>query len=404
MTPEEMQEMFGDSDPFSDFFHTFFGGAATGADPRGGRPGRKAPRKGRDFEDEIQLNLEDAYRGATRRLTIKQDGHARSVDVRIPAGVGDGSRVRIPGEGEHGATGAQAGDLYLRIRLAPHAQFDRKGSDLYTRVAVPLTTAVLGGEVEVPTLSGKSLRLKVPTTTQSGQVFRLKGHGMPVVGKPDERGDLYATADVQLPRQLTPEERTHSRRCRGSPTRRRARWHDPSAFVEAHTMNINKFTEKAREAVAKAIELAKQSNNPQVEPEHLLVALVEQPDGIVPELLRKMNVDVAAAGRRCARSAQEHAPGVRRIGAASVAALHAGHRPGPGGGRSRQGRVRQHRASVHRHRRRRRDGRRPPSFSRNRGSRRTPSRRPSRASAARSASPTRTRKARIRRSSATAAI
>jgi curved DNA-binding protein len=209
MTPEDMQEMFGDSDPFSDFFHTFFGGEATGADPRGGRTGRKAPRKGRDFEDEIQLNLEDAYRGTTQHLTIKQDGHARSVDVRIPPGVGDGSRVRVPGEGEHGATGAQAGDLYLRIRLAPHAQFERKGSDLYTRVIVPLTTAVLGGEVEVPVLSGKALRLKVPTTTQNGQVFRLKGHGMPAVGKPDDRGDLYATVEVQLPRQLTPEELAH---------------------------------------------------------------------------------------------------------------------------------------------------------------------------------------------------
>jgi len=209
MTPEDMQEMFGDSDPFSDFFHTFFGGQASGPDVRGGRSGRRAPRKGRDFEDEIQLDLEEAYRGAMRRLSIKQDGHARSVDVRIPAGISDGARVRVPGEGEHGATGAQAGDLYLRIRLAPHAQFDRKGSDLYTRVAVPLTTAVLGGEVDVPTLSGKSLRLKVPTTTQGGQVFRLKGHGMPVVGKPEERGDLYATAEVELPRQLTPEERTH---------------------------------------------------------------------------------------------------------------------------------------------------------------------------------------------------
>jgi len=209
MTPEEMQDMFGDSDPFSDFFHTFFGGEASGSEARGGRVGRRPPRKGRDFEDEIQLDLEDAYRGATRRLTIKQDGHARSVDVRIPAGVGDGSRVRVPGEGEHGATGAQAGDLYLRIRLAPHAQFERKGSDLYTRVPVPLTTAVLGGEVDVPALAGRSLRLKVPTTTQSGQVFRLKDHGMPIVGKPDERGDLYATAEVQLPRQLTPEERTH---------------------------------------------------------------------------------------------------------------------------------------------------------------------------------------------------
>jgi len=212
MTEEEMREMFGDADPFSDFFHTFFGGAP-GGDPRAGRAGRRAPRKGRDFEDEIQLNLEDAYHGATRRLTIKQDGHARTVDVRIPPGVGEGSRVRIVGEGEHGSSGAQSGDLYLRIRLAPHATFERKAKDLYTHVPVPLTTAVLGGEVDVPAIDGKSLRLKVPPTTQNGQVFRLKGHGMPAVGKTepktDDHGDLYVTVDVQLPRQLTPEEKVH---------------------------------------------------------------------------------------------------------------------------------------------------------------------------------------------------
>jgi DnaJ-class molecular chaperone len=117
--------------------------------------------------------------------------------------------VRIAGEGEHGASGAQSGDLYLRIKLAPHSKFERKGKDLYTRVPVPVTTAVLGGEVEVPTLAGKPLRLKVPPTTQNGQVFRLKGHGMPAVGKADDRGDLYATIEVQLPRELSPEEKIH---------------------------------------------------------------------------------------------------------------------------------------------------------------------------------------------------
>ena len=209
MTEDEMREMFGDSDPFSDFFHTFFGGG--GVQDRGPRAGagRSRPRKGRDVEHELELGLEDAYRGATRRLSIKLDGHARTVDVRIPPGVGDGSRVRVSGEGEHGAAGAQSGDLYLRIRLAPHPKFERKGKDLYTRVAIPLTTAVLGGEAEVPTLGGKSLRLKIPPGTQNAQVFRLKGHGMPAVGKTDEHGDLYATVDVQLPRQLTAEERAH---------------------------------------------------------------------------------------------------------------------------------------------------------------------------------------------------
>ena len=129
--------------------------------------------------------------------------------MRIPAGVGDGSRVRVAGEGEHGSGGAQSGDLYLRVRLAPHPKFDRQGKDLYTRVSVPLTTAVLGGEADVATLGGKSLRLKIPPATQNGQVLRLKGHGMPTVGKPDHTGDLYATIDVLLPRELTPEQREH---------------------------------------------------------------------------------------------------------------------------------------------------------------------------------------------------
>ncbi|HTK28135.1 MAG TPA: DnaJ C-terminal domain-containing protein [Vicinamibacterales bacterium] len=212
MTEDEVREMFGDANPFSDFFQTFFGGGGPGEEPgrRAGRGGRSRARAGRDVEQAIELGLEDAFQGATRRLSIKHDGHARTVDVRIPAGVGEGSRVRIPGEGEPGAGGASAGDLYLRIRLVPHPRFERKGRDLYTRVSVPLTTAVLGGEAEVATMGGgKPLRLKIPTGTQNGQVFRLKGHGMPAVGKPEEHGDLYATVDVQLPRSLTSEQRTH---------------------------------------------------------------------------------------------------------------------------------------------------------------------------------------------------
>jgi DnaJ-class molecular chaperone len=202
--------MFGDSDPFSDFFHTFFGGSGGAEEGRRARGGRsRGPRQGRDVEQEIELPLEDAFNGTMRRLSIKHDGHARTVDVRIPAGVGDGSRVRISGEGEQGSGGARAGDLYLRIRLAPHGRFERKGKDLYTRVPILLTTAVLGGEAEVQTIGGKSLRLKIPPATQNAQVFRLKGHGMPTVNHPDQTGDLYATVDVQLPRELTPEQRAH---------------------------------------------------------------------------------------------------------------------------------------------------------------------------------------------------
>ena len=209
MTQEEMEEMFGDQNPFSDFFTTFFGGGFGGGGGTSARGGRSRSRKGRDVEHEIELSLDDAYHGATRRLSLKHDGHTRTVDVRIPAGVGDGSRVRISGEGEPGIGGAASGDLYLRIRLSAHPLFERKGRDLYVKVPLPVTTAVLGGEVEVPTIAGKTVRLRIPAVTQNGQVFRLKGYGMPAVNKNDDTGDAYARVDVQLPTQLTPEERSH---------------------------------------------------------------------------------------------------------------------------------------------------------------------------------------------------
>ncbi len=210
MTPEEMEDLFGDSNPFSDFFTTFFGGEGFGGsgtrEPRAGR-GRRRP--GRDIENEIELNLEDAYQGATRRLLLRHNGQAKHVDVRIPAGVTDGSRVRVSGEGEQGMGGAESGNLYLRVRLAQHPVFERKGRDLYVKTPVPMTTAVLGGEANVQTLSGKAARLRIPALTQNGQLFRLKGYGMPAVGKIDETGDLYARVDVQLPTRLSDQEREH---------------------------------------------------------------------------------------------------------------------------------------------------------------------------------------------------
>jgi curved DNA-binding protein len=208
MSEEEMHELFGNEDPFSDFFRTFFGGATSRDTGTRARGGRARSQKGRDIEHEVELTLEEAFHGATRRISIKQGGHARSVDVRIPVGVKDGSRVRAAGEGETGSGGGSAGDLYLRVRIKPHPVFERKDQDLHTRVPLPVTTAVLGGEALIPTITG-SVRLKIPETTQNGQVFRLKGHGMPRIGKPDDRGDLYAAVDAQLPRSLTADQRKH---------------------------------------------------------------------------------------------------------------------------------------------------------------------------------------------------
>jgi curved DNA-binding protein len=209
MTQEEMENLFGDQNPFSDFFTTFFGGAGPSAGARsGGRSGRTRARGGRDVEHELDLTLDEAYHGATKRLALSHGGPPRTVDVRIPAGVGDGSRVRVPGEGERGTGGGPAGDLYLRLKLAPHATFERRGQDLHATVAVPVPTAVLGGEVEVPTMTGKTVRLKIPPFTQNGQVFRLKTYGMPARGS-HAQGDLYAKVEAQVPTSLTAEEREH---------------------------------------------------------------------------------------------------------------------------------------------------------------------------------------------------
>ena len=208
MSEDEVSEMFGgDDSPFSDFFKTFFGGA----DPGERRTRTRAPRhaKGRDVEHEIELDLEDALRGTVQRLGISQNGQHRNVEVRIPAGVTDGSRVRVSGEGERGSGSGASGDLYLRVKLRPHARFERKGRDLFAKVKVPVTTAVLGGEVDVETLAGKSLRLKVPAATQNGQVFRLRTHGLPTTAKDGQPGDLYATVDIVVPQALTPQEREH---------------------------------------------------------------------------------------------------------------------------------------------------------------------------------------------------
>jgi DnaJ-class molecular chaperone len=214
MSEEEMAEMFGGAggeSPFSDFFTTFFGGMGGAEGSTGARGGRARPRnrKGQDVEHPFELELEDAIRGSVQRLQLRHDGQARTVEVRIPAGVIDGSRVRVAGEGGRGAGTAASGDLFLRVQLKPHPMFDVKGRDVYTRARVPVAIAVLGGEVDVTTPESKTLRLKIPAGTQSNQRFRLRGHGLPSVGKPDERGDLYANVDVDIPKTLTDDERLH---------------------------------------------------------------------------------------------------------------------------------------------------------------------------------------------------
>jgi len=130
----------------------------------------------------------------------------RTLSVNIPAGVEDGTRIRLAGEGEAGLRGGPAGDLYIFLSIKPHAIFQRDGADLFCRVPLGLTSAALGGEIEVPTLTGEQARVKIPEGTQTGKQFRLKGKGMSVL-RSRETGDLYIQVQVETPQKLTARQR-----------------------------------------------------------------------------------------------------------------------------------------------------------------------------------------------------
>jgi curved DNA-binding protein len=200
-SPEDFETIFGsggngDLGGFSDFFGTFFGGFGSG------QRAQARPRRGQDIEQEIEISLEEAYRGASRLV----DKEGRRLEIKIPAGVKSGSKVRYAGEGMPGSHGSPPGDLYLRVQVAPHPIFERKGDDLHCETPIDLYTALLGGEATVPTLKGQVV-LKIPPETQTGKVFRLAGQGMPKVNEPNAFGDLYAKARVTLPERLTEAER-----------------------------------------------------------------------------------------------------------------------------------------------------------------------------------------------------
>jgi curved DNA-binding protein len=198
---------FGDGDlgglgDFSDFFNQMFGGGASrGRTRRAGRSEDFSTR-GTDHEAEIEISLEEAVNGGRRRISLA-DG--RDYEVTIPAGVRDGQRIRLAGEGGRGANSGPSGDLFLRVRIRPHPRFRVEGRDLYTDVPVAPWEAALGATVEVPTLKGTA-RVRVPPGSSSGRRLRLRGEGLPGRSGEDP-GDLYAVVKIEIPRRLTDEER-----------------------------------------------------------------------------------------------------------------------------------------------------------------------------------------------------
>ncbi|MGB9667652.1 MAG: DnaJ C-terminal domain-containing protein [Thermosulfidibacteraceae bacterium] len=175
------EEFFGKRSPFSDIFGT-------------GRVGR-----GRNIEYSFEISLEDAYRGLYTDITVNRGTKVETIRVRIPPGVDNGTKIRIPGKGEEIPNG-EPGDLYIVTRVRPHPFFERKGDSIYIEIPITVWEAVIGGEIEVPTLSG-IVKLKIPPGTNSGQVFRLKGKGMPKL-KGDGYGDMFVTVKIVVPKNI----------------------------------------------------------------------------------------------------------------------------------------------------------------------------------------------------------
>lgn len=207
---------------FNEFMASIFGDEGRGG-RRGVRMGfggtRAAPRRGQDVEAAVTVTLEEVFTGATRVLTLsvprenerydlsrpQPEAQSRRVEVKIPAGVAEGQRIRLAGQG--GASPGGAGDLYLVVHIAPHALFERAGDDLSVDVPVLYTHAALGGEIKVPTLKGTRLTMTIPPGTSSGQKFRLGGQGMPRLRGGTGNGDLFARIKITVPKTLTERER-----------------------------------------------------------------------------------------------------------------------------------------------------------------------------------------------------
>ncbi len=251
------------SDIFDDLFGEFMGS--------GGGRGRSGANRGRDVKYNMEIELEDAFRGKTAEVRVPSSitcttcsgsgakpgtspttcrtcagagkvrasqgfftiertcpscqgvgraiespctvcsgsgrtAHERTLSVNIPEGIEDGTRIRLSGEGEAGLRGGPAGDLYIFISIRAHGLFQRDGADLFCRAPISMTTAALGGQIEMPTLDGNVARVKIPSGTPTGKQFRLRGKGMPVL-RSKQRGDLYLQAVVETPQALSRRQR-----------------------------------------------------------------------------------------------------------------------------------------------------------------------------------------------------
>jgi len=193
-------EDFGEAGGFSDFFESVFGRGFAGGGPTGGGARANTKRKGRDYEAEVQLSLEDAYNGTSRLMEI----NGEKLQMKFK-GVKDAQTLKIKGKGGQGSGGGERGDIYVKVHIAPHPHFERKEDDLYCDAPVDLYTLILGGKATIHTMKGM-IKIDIPPDTDNGKVFRLKSMGMPKFAKDNQFGDLYAKVKVILPKKLSEKE------------------------------------------------------------------------------------------------------------------------------------------------------------------------------------------------------
>ena len=189
----------GGGSPFEGMFGQTMrgGGCGGGCGPQ--------PVKGGDLTYELTVTLEDVLHGAEKTISLRQNGRSQNVSVKVPKGIEDGKRLRLPGKGGPSSSGGPPGDLYLKVHVADHPVFQRVDDDLVVEHRLPFSEACFGTSIEVATLDGKKFNVRVPPGVQQDAKLRIKGHGLPA-GPIGHRGDLLVKIAVQVPKSLTPEQ------------------------------------------------------------------------------------------------------------------------------------------------------------------------------------------------------
>lgn len=191
----DLNDLFGRSGGFSDFFNMFFGG-------RNEDSYTPQAQKGTNLQAKLHLSLEEAYKGVRKIIDLGEE----KIGINIKPGIQDEQKLKIRGKGGKGQRRAVPGDLYVIISINPHPVFTRKGNDLYCRLPLNISAAVLGGKIQLASLSGH-INMTIPPETENEKTFRLKGMGMPDYDKPGIKGDLYVSVYIEVPKNISAEEK-----------------------------------------------------------------------------------------------------------------------------------------------------------------------------------------------------